>query len=538
MKKQSSRYLLTGLIIAWAVDLLFFKKPFGIAFSVWILLALLLLFILGFIEKVKPARLTILLAVFSFLFSLGAFLRLEPLTRFLSSAASFLILMLTAATYRHGYWWWFRIVDYVSQLLNLFAAAISRAWGLVFPAKEAQEADPDDSQPEKPKKKRSTLWPIVRGIALAFPVVLILSALLASADPIFNQGMQTFLELFKIENLVEYLFRFFYILLFAYLFSGVLLYALNPPHNQQKPDPDKPFIKTFLGSIETSVILAAVNILFLTFLVIQFRYFFGGQANISTSGFTYSEYARKGFNELVTVAIISVLLYLLLNAITTRTAAAQTRLFTGFTCLLFIQVLVILYSGFQRLALYEAAYGFSRLRTYSTLFIPWLAVLIIAVVVLEVIQRQGRFALILLFSAAGFVATLILFNVDGFIATKNIERASLSTQEGFALDYDYLLQLSNDALPVILRASQNSNPAIANPSTALLVCRYDQMSKQEKLPWQGFNFSDNQAYSLLAARQSTWQEYTLTNPGEYLPLNVKIGGTTYSCAPEYSDWID
>ncbi len=538
MKKHSSRYLLTGLIIAWAVDLLFFKKPFGVAFSVWIFLALLLLFFLGFIEKVKPAGLTILLGVFSFLFSLGAFFRLEPLTRFLSSAASFLLLMLTAATYRHGYWWWFRIVDYVSQLLNLFAASISRAWGLIFPAKDVQLTDAIDSQSEKTKKGRAPLWPIVRGIALAFPVILILSALLASADPIFNQGMQTFLELFKIENLVEYLFRFFYVLLFAYLFSGVLLYALNPLRNQQKPDPDKPFIKTFLGNIETSVILAAVNILFLTFLVIQFRYFFGGQANISSAGFTYSEYARKGFNELVTVAVISVLLYLLLNAITIRKSAAQTRLFTRLNSLLFIQVLVILYSGFQRLALYEAAYGFSRLRTYSTLFIPWLAVLIIAVVVLEVIHRQGRFALVLLFSAAGFVTTLILFNVDGFIASKNIERASLSTQEGYALDYDYLLQLSNDALPVILRASQNSNPAIADPSTALLVCRWDQMSKQEKLPWQGFNFSDYQAHSLLAARQSTWQKYTLTNPGEYLPLNVKIGETTYSCAPEYSDWMD
>lgn len=538
MKKYSSRYLLTGLIIAWAVDLLFFNKPFGVAFSVWISLALLLLFILGFIEKVKPAGQTIFLALLSFLFSLGAFFRLEPLTRFLSSSASFLLLMLTAATYRHGYWWWFRIVDYVSQLLKLFAAAFTQAWELVFPSKDTQVSEKIDSQLEKASKTGKPIWSIVRGIALALPVILILSALLASADPIFNQGIQKFLELFKIENLAEYLFRFFYILLFAYLFSGVLLYALNPPGKQQKPDPNKPFIKTFLGNTETSVVLAMVNILFLVFLIVQFRYFFGGQSNISATGFTYSEYARKGFNELVMVAVISVLLYLALNTITTRKSSGQTRLFSWLAGLLFIQVLVILFSGFQRLALYEAAYGFSRLRTYSTLFIPWLAALILALIILEIIQRQSRVALVLLFGAVGFVATLVFVNVDGFIAGKNIERATLSSQEGYALDYNYLLQLSNDALPVILRASQSSNPVIAEPSTASLVCRWHQFSRQEKVSWQGFNYSDHKAFSLLAARQTTWQKYTVIDPGGYNPLYVKIGTKTYSCSPDNSDWLD
>src|SRR5207244_2088993 len=70
--------------------------------------------------------------------------------------------------------------------------------------------------------------------------------------------------------------------------------ADSAPHTAPKPR---------IGNVESTIFLGSVNALFLAFIMVQLAYLFGGQANISAQGFTYAEYARKGFFELVAVAV-------------------------------------------------------------------------------------------------------------------------------------------------------------------------------------------------------------------------------------------
>ena len=92
---------------------------------------------------------------------------------------------------------------------------------------------------------------------------------------------------------------------------------------------EKPLVPQFLGFTEAAVVLGAVVALFAAFVVIQFQYFFGGQTNIGMQGYTYSEYARRGFGELVAVAFCSLLLFLGLSAIVKRQNPAQRWGFSG-----------------------------------------------------------------------------------------------------------------------------------------------------------------------------------------------------------------
>ncbi len=121
-------------------------------------------------------------------------------------------------------------------------------------------------------------------------------------------------------------------------------------------------------------------------MVIQVRYFFGGQANISVAGFTYSEYARRGFGELIFVAFFSLLMILGLGAVTRRESLAQQRVFSGLSAAIVVLVMVMLVSAYERLLLYETAYGFSRLRTYTHVALVWIGILLAAVVVLEILH--------------------------------------------------------------------------------------------------------------------------------------------------------
>ena len=102
----------------------------------------------------------------------------------------------------------------------------------------------------------------------------------------------------------------------------------------------------FLGFTEGAVILGAVVVLFALFAVVQFQYFFGGQANISVQGYTFAEYARRGFGELVTVAFFSLLLFLGLSAVTKRNDETQRWVFTGMGVGMVALVGVMLVFGF------------------------------------------------------------------------------------------------------------------------------------------------------------------------------------------------
>ncbi len=542
MIKKTSRFLITGLIIAWLVDFLFYKKVFGIAFSVWIVIAIIGLFVTSYLEKVKPHRLSYPLAALSIGLSTASFIRAEPFTQTISALSSLAFLMLLAITFTNGNWPYFRLFDYIIQGFKWLGYLLAQSWGILFqsPKNVDSSTGQEQTSTEIPSSGRKSAWPVIRGILIALPIVLVLAAFLAEADPIFNQMLKDLLKFFKIENLVEYLFRLFYILCLAYVFIGVLAQAIHPKKQETRPQPNQPSFKKFLGFVETKIVLISINILFVAFLVVQFRYFFGGEANINAAGYTYSEYARRGFGEIITVAVLSFLIYYFFHSITRLEMNNQKHLFSFLSVFIFLQVLVMLASSYQRLMLYEQAYGFSRLRTYSHLFLPWLALLILAIMVLEILKRQGYLAFSVILVATGFVATCIVFNIDGFIARQNIQRATLSSREGYSLDFYYLSELSSDAAPEMITGYFSNNPATKDLLGANLSCRWNALKNQKPIPWESFNLSKLNEKILLETYAHEWNQYPVTlNNNEYQSFyqlySVDIQGKSYNC-PIYFDW--
>jgi hypothetical protein len=226
----------------------------------------------------------------------------------------------------------------------------------------------------------------------------------------------------------------------------------------------------------------------MSFVFIQFQYFFGGQANIHLEGYTYSEYARRGFGELVTVAFFSLLLILSASAVSRRESGVQRRVFSSLGILIVVLVLVMLVSAFQRLVLYESAYGFSRLRAYTHVFMIWLALLLVAVAILELLQRERVFALATLIASAGFVISLGLLNVDDFIVRQNLNRAL----QGEDFDASYLADLSNDAVPALAAAYRTEQmPAKVEEGVgAALACYASRQDRNEPdRAWQSFHLA-------------------------------------------------
>ena len=529
--KHPLRFVVAALLLGWAVDILFWKSPLGLNFPIWTVLLLAggigLVYSEG--KRLHPAGWV--LAGLAALLSSGPLLRLDELTRFVSILLTLLALLLLVLTARNGFWLFYRLWDWVRGGFELILAALSRALGLLrLPPPAALAAgEVLPAGPSPLRRAWSVIWRVLVGLLIALPILAILGSLLSSADPIFGEKLEEFLNLFKLEKLPEYLFRGFYILLFSYLIGGLLAHTVWPQKENARPGPEKPWLKGFLGPIETGVILGSVDVMFALFVVVQFRYFFAGQANINASGFTYSEYAVRGFNELVTVAVLSLLLYQGLNLIRRSQTDRQRISFRAFSLLLLGLVLVMLVSSWQRLGLYEAAYGFTRLRTYTHLFIPWLGVLLVVTILLELLNQRGRFALALWLVSVGFGLTLMLVNVDGFIVRQNTARAAAG--EGF--DFDYLSQLSHDGVPAMFKAFQDGSQrsAVHNTLGAQLSCRAARLADAEALPWKGFNLPEMQARNLLleSANQKLWKDFPITIGSDRMDYQVLLNGELTSC---------
>lgn len=499
MPKNQKWFWLAAIIAALLFDFLFWNKPMGVSFLIWTVVLLGAGYLLAWRESKRPSLLSLVVTLLTAGFAAVLAWRSEPFTRLLSVSLAFGGMILLAATFLNGYWPWFRLREYFIE----FAKVIGNGFAGAARLSSHSQTPPPVDEPQRPGFWKRRGFPILRGVLIAVPIVAVLGLLLSSADPVFGDWLKRILNL---DRLPEYLFRLFYILVISAFLVGIYLHALYPSGFQQKPDPNKPWLKPFLGWTETGIILGAVDLLFIAFMIIQVRYLFGGTANISETGYTYSEYARRGFGELVAVAVLSLGLYLGLSAVSRRETKFSRAGFSVLAVILMANVLAILASSLLRLMLYEDAYGFSQLRTYTHIFIFWLAGLILVTIVLELARRRGHFALALLVMVVGFGATLALINVDGFIAARNIDRAL----RGEELDVVYLNNLTVDAVPVLVdRYLDPALPAsIKDMLGKSLACREMTFRNATDRQWQGYRIGQDRAYRLLQKNSAAWSQYT------------------------------
>jgi hypothetical protein len=533
MKNNPNRFWFIVILLGWTFDFLFWKKPgLGINFFLYVSLCLGTgIYLLNTDGLRLSRRSSLLLLPIVFLAAL-TFVRQEPLTIFLSVAMILFLMGVFAITYLNGAWVKFGLLDYFFGYLRLFGSMLVRPIGF--------NAEVKKEQPSPSEKRSSRIWPIVRGIVIALPVIAVFASLLSSADPIFGKRFTDFIDLFNIDNLPEYIFRLVYVLIFAYALAGTYLHAAQKSAEDVS---EKSLISPFLGFTESTIVLGSVAVLFAVFVIIQFQYFFGGQANINIEGYTYSEYARKGFGELVAVAFFSLLMLLGLGAITRRETELQRRIFSGLGLTLVALVIVMLISAFQRLVLYEFAYGFSRLRTYTHVFMTWLGLLLVAVVILEVLRRERSIGLTMVLAALGFVLSLGVMNVDSFIVKQNVQREiqgtgdKTFTQGRTDLDAQYFLDLSDDAVPALVDAFTNNSLSVyvhEKLGAALACKRHDREQDTRKIPWQSFNISRYLADIRFTKVDGELNSYKVID--ENWPVKVETpGGDEFSCRQYYSD---
>ncbi|MBM40541.1 MAG: hypothetical protein CL483_01285 [Acidobacteria bacterium] len=281
------------------------------------------------------------------------------------------------------------------------------------------------------------------GLLLTLPLVTMFGALLVSADAGFERLVGSLFD-HNLEAVVSHVFG---IGIMSWIACGYLIAVATgvpePPANWRRD------FRPTLGTLELGMPLGVLTALFLMFVLLQASYVFGGQDLVrETAGLGYADYARRGFFELVAVAVLILPVLLAANAVVADSNPTAKRMVRTLSAMLLFLVSLIMASAIDRMRLYLDAYGLTQDRAYATAVLSWAALTIgwFSVTVLR--GRGERFAFGAVASALCVLGLVNALNPDALVVRTNVERA----MAGAELDTDYLASLSADAVPALVNS--------------------------------------------------------------------------------------
>ncbi|HMO82052.1 MAG TPA: DUF4173 domain-containing protein [Pyrinomonadaceae bacterium] len=275
-----------------------------------------------------------------------------------------------------------------------------------------------------------------------------------------------------------------------------------------------------LGRVETVIILGLLNILFLSFVVFQLPYLFGGMDFVqNTPDLKLADFARRGFGELVTVAFLVLPMLLVSHWLLRRDSPSNETIFRVLAGVQIGLLFVIMASAMQRLVLLTGSlgYGWTTVRFYPMVVMIWLAVVFVWFGWTVLRGKRQNFAWGALWSAIVILAATNLMNPDDFIARKNIQLM----QEGRDYDAYYnTAELSDDAVPVVAESLSLMNQEDRCRTMAELYQRLIGARGEDDI--RSFNWSRETAYKTLESNSGV----LANGPGceDYRPAPRKFLG--------------
>ena len=286
---------------------------------------------------------------------------------------------------------------------------------------------------------------IIKGTLLSVPLVIVLVALLGSADPVIR---------WSTDHIAAWLPDWSFpprLLFFAFLLTLTLGANSIARHQLAAKFPAFPPLGTApkVGLTEQRMVLWSAAVVLWLFVLLQVSYLIHPPPAALGTGVTFADFARRGFGELsfaatLVGAIILVLEYARPAEATERDRALLRRLELA----LVFALEIILISAFRRVILYEQAYGYTTARVFAQAYMIVMG-LSLAALALEITRERisiafGRRVAEI---ALGAFTVLVFWNFEAWIVNRNIDRAVTTGK----FDARYVRQLSRDAIPMLVQ---------------------------------------------------------------------------------------
>ncbi len=468
----------TAVLLGIWGDALLRALPWGLNLSLWTAVALLSFLLLAGHRDKDLDRSEIAVVAIILVFAAGFAWRDSAAIKALNLLAMLVGISAWALTLEDVRLRAWGILDYLRGMVNSFGAAAFGATALAG----AEATRGLASSSARLRQARS----LALGLLIALPLLFVFGGLLMAADAVFDRMVSTAFS-FDFANLFSHAALAAFISWLACGFLLLTLRAIRPTlsntFNVARPR---------LGLLEVGIPLLLIDLLFLTFVVVQLRYLFGDTSLVqNTVGLTYSEYARRGFLELVAVAALVLPLLLAADWLLSDAEHRSQYVFRILAGLQISLLFIIMISALKRMMLYQSAYGLTELRLYATAFMGWLGVVLLWFAATVLRGRRGPFVAGAALAGLLLIAGLNLLNPDAFITRVNTERA----RAGAEFDPYYASSLSGDAVATLVSALPTLSPDDRCTVAARLL---DRWAASQRSDWRSWNLGRRRALRAVA----------------------------------------
>lgn len=294
--------------------------------------------------------------------------------------------------------------------------------------------------------KGKTAWKnagyMLGGLLIALPLTCIVASLLCQADDNMSSMLGSFLKIPPEELLILVPQVLFGILIgcgiFSSMFSATHKKILLDAETCEKKAENFRFIPNLM--LYTAV--TPICVLYVIYALSQISYFMGGFMGVLAEGYTYAEYARKGFFELCGVCCINLAVIAAIGFFARMTGSVKPFMLKIYSIFLCFCSLFMAGTAIAKMFLYIKYYGMTQMRIYTTWF---MFLLVIGFFVL--IIRQFKYSLnigkvaYIVFTV--MFALLVFSRPDDWMTRYNANQYLAGNLKEF--DDDVIYHMSEDA---------------------------------------------------------------------------------------------
>lgn len=288
------------------------------------------------------------------------------------------------------------------------------------------------------KKSRTTGY-IMIGLAISVPLLLVVLALLASADVFFLEMTRKVLGTINLPNIMNIIFRIAFMFFFSYMLTA---YLCKKQIREEVKDhrTGEPIIAI--------TVTAMLTFVYLIFSVVQIAGLFLGQLKLP-DGYTYAEYARQGFFQLLAVSILNLIIVLVCMSFFRKSKVLKVILTMMSLC-----TFIMIASSAMRMLIYIRFYYLTFMRILVLWALALLVVLFLGILISIYAEKFPLFRYSMAVVTV-FYLGLSFAHPDYIIARVNIANAESrqwwvdESVEPYH-DFSYLSRLSADAAPVLV----------------------------------------------------------------------------------------
>lgn len=299
-------------------------------------------------------------------------------------------------------------------------------------------------------KAGSNVKYIIIGLVLTLPLTAVVAALLMSAD----DGMERMLNEIFDKIFREDIWNIILQLCLAipcsmYLFG---MFYSNTHSKYKKPLSEQGctqslFKMRFISNLIVYTAVTPICVLYVLFFISQTSYFLSAFMNDLPEGFTYADYARKGFFELFAVAVINLIVLCGMSLFSKKAGKEKPKALKFYCVTLSVFTIILIATAMSKMVMYIDNYGLTELRVYTSWFMILLAITFVMIIIKQ-FKFDMKFAKHFAIMFTVMFAILCFSRPEAFIAKYNIEMYNSGYLD--ELDMNAILHMSDDGLLVAL----------------------------------------------------------------------------------------